>query len=152
MHWYLKKQDQSIYGPVDLNTLQRWAEDGRIAQGDELSKDQKKWTPPSELKDLHMIWMVELPDGTSYGPVNVLALREPIENGEVTIFCRLTTASGKEETTVGEALMEQLLLKNKDLQEELQNLRQDTTPPTAEKPEKDITDSPSSNINAEDHR
>ena len=65
MNWYLRKKDGEIYGPVDLETLQLWATDSRIAPEDEASTDREHWSPASGIPDLGMDWVVELRDGVA---------------------------------------------------------------------------------------
>ena len=43
MSWYLQKNDGETYGPVEMDELQHWAAEGRIAPQDKLSQDNKHW-------------------------------------------------------------------------------------------------------------
>lgn len=83
MSWQLKKDDETIYGPVDLAMLQRWAADGRVAPEDMVSEDSQAWTHAYELDDLHMYWMVEQSNETSYGPIHLLAIRHMMVDGAI---------------------------------------------------------------------
>jgi len=47
MNFHLRKADGSIYGPIDKETLDRWLEEGRIAEDDFLSNDGENWAPVS---------------------------------------------------------------------------------------------------------
>lgn len=79
--WYLKKETGEVYGPVDLPSLKAWAEDGRVAPGDALSADQADWSPAFELAELEMAWMLDLPDGPSYGPAHAKAFEGMLAEG-----------------------------------------------------------------------
>lgn len=79
--WYLKKETGEIFGPVDMPSLKAWAEDGRVAPGDVLSGDQADWRPAFELADLDMVWMLDLPDGPSYGPAHAKAFEDMLAEG-----------------------------------------------------------------------
>lgn len=79
--WYLKKETGEVYGPVDLPALKAWAEDGRVAPGDALSADQTDWSPAFELAELEMAWMLDLPDGPSYGPAHAKAFEGMLAEG-----------------------------------------------------------------------
>jgi hypothetical protein len=81
--YFLKKADGAIYGPSDLNTLQGWAREGRVAPDDMISKDKDVWYPAPTLTDLEMNWLVHLSDGTQYGPIHLQALKELIEEGSL---------------------------------------------------------------------
>lgn len=83
MHWYLRKQDQTVYGPVTLDALQAWARGGRIQPDDQLSPDRQTWQPAPSLADLHMEWLIDLGDGERFGPVHVLALAELVRESSV---------------------------------------------------------------------
>ncbi|MBN1676802.1 MAG: DUF4339 domain-containing protein [Kiritimatiellae bacterium] len=79
--WYLKKQDASEYGPVELQVLCQWAADGRIDPTDEVSTDKESWRPAPDLPELKMVWLVELRDGRMYGPIHILAVYELFADG-----------------------------------------------------------------------
>ncbi len=79
--WFLKKESGEVYGPVDLPSLKTWAEDGRVAPGDVLSADQSDWSPAFEVAELEMVWMLDLPDGPSYGPAHAKAFEGMLAEG-----------------------------------------------------------------------
>ena len=83
MNWYLRKQDQTIYGPVALAALQDWARWGRVQPDDEVSPDRQVWQRAPALPDLQMEWLIDLGDGERFGPVHVLALAELVREGSV---------------------------------------------------------------------
>ncbi len=109
MSRYLKRSDGEIYGPVDLPTLQLWAMDGRVAPDDRLSGDQVNWSLASNLAELGLNWLVELQDGSIYGPIHLLALRDLIREGAVSIHAKIKHKRSGEEQVVCEALLNELL-------------------------------------------
>ena len=104
--FFLKKADGAVYGPVERNTLIDWAKQGRVAPEDSISKDRLTWYPAPTLTDLEMNWMVELNDGSQYGPVHLLALQELTADGSITDDARVANRVTKEVLTLNEALSE----------------------------------------------
>ena len=105
MNWYLKRIDGEVYGPVGLQTLQQWATDGRVAPDDRISADQEKWAPASDFPELSMEWKVELRDGSAYGPIHLLALRDLIHDGSVSRRAKIKHKQSGEEVVACEALI-----------------------------------------------
>ena len=103
MNRYLKRNDGEVYGPVDLPTLQLWATDGRVAPDDKISADRETWTPASDLAELSMEWKVELRDGSIYGPIHILALRDLIHDGTVSRRAKIKHKQSGEEQVACEA-------------------------------------------------
>lgn len=122
MSWYLKKLSGEIYGPVDLPTLQAWARDGRVAPDDQLSQDQKQWSPAPQLADLAMDWKVELRDGAMYGPLNVLAVKELVEDGSVSRRAKMAHKVSGEVSLVSEVLLAALIAQDAKLQSQIESL------------------------------
>ncbi len=79
--WYVRITDGAVYGPVDLTTLKSWAAQGRIEPDNEISEDQEIWSTAESLPELEMDWLVELEDGTSYGPFNIQLAPELQQQG-----------------------------------------------------------------------
>lgn len=102
--WFLKTDDGSIFGPAKLPDLRSWAEEGRITPGSEVSEDRTLWIPAEKLTDLEMFWMVELTDGTSYGPVNLKALADLVQDGTIEPRCRLINQTTGETSTIEQRL------------------------------------------------
>ena len=75
--WYLKISDDVVYGPIALSALRDWAAEGRITPGNQVSKDNKAWSPVENVPALKMDWLVELKTGEIYGPFNLLAAPHP---------------------------------------------------------------------------
>lgn len=71
---YLRTPEGATYGPVDMATLCMWATDARIIPGCLLSVDRSTWTPVEAHPELRLNWSVRFDDGTTYGPLNLLAI------------------------------------------------------------------------------
>ena len=85
MLWRVKKApDDSIYGPVDPETLKEWANSAQIAPEDMVDESDENWRVAPEIDFLEMLWMVKLSSGETYGPTTVGTLREFINEGLVT--------------------------------------------------------------------
>lgn len=112
MSWYLKKDSGDIYGPVGLATLQLWATDGRVAPSDHVSEDQENWIAASDLADLGMDWVVELRDGSEYGPIHLLSLRDFLQDGSVSPKAKVLNRKTGEHASLCEALIPTLLAAN----------------------------------------
>jgi arsenate reductase-like glutaredoxin family protein len=85
MPWRIKKApDDSIYGPVDVETLKEWANSAQIAPEDMVDESDENWRAAPEIDFLEMVWLVKLPGGETYGPTTVGTLREFINESLVT--------------------------------------------------------------------
>ena len=85
MIWRIKKAaDNSIYGPVDMETLKEWADSAQIAPDDMIDESDENWRLAPEIDFLEMLWLVKLPSGEIYGPTTVGTLREFINEDLVT--------------------------------------------------------------------
>jgi hypothetical protein len=83
--WHLKKgKDGQIFGPVDIETLKRWAANGQISPMDSvIDSDSRREYAPYEVPDLEMIWEVTLDDGAVYGPTHANAIRVFVREGQI---------------------------------------------------------------------
>jgi hypothetical protein len=82
--WRVRKgPDESIYGPVDTDTLKEWANSAQIAPEDMIDESDDNWRVAPDIDFLEMIWVVRLPGGQNYGPTTVGTLREFITEGLV---------------------------------------------------------------------
>jgi hypothetical protein len=83
--WRVRKgPDNSIYGPVDTETLKEWANSAQIAPEDLVDESDENWRPAPDVEFLEMLWLVKLTAGETYGPTTVGTLREFINEGLVT--------------------------------------------------------------------
>lgn len=113
--WYLRNDEGHIFGPVSLPTLQLWAADGRITPEDHVSADRKTWQPAPEIGELGMHWRVEAADGTRYGPIHLLALRDMLKEGYVDIDGIIENHNTGERQEIGRALLPVLMKQNANL-------------------------------------
>jgi len=81
--WFVRTADSDIYGPVELEELQQWAEQGRIEPLNEISVDQENWISAAELPELEMNWMAELDDNKTFGPFNFHLTHELVQRGVI---------------------------------------------------------------------
>ncbi len=125
--WYLKLDDGSVIGPTEDSALHAWACQCRIGPDHELSRDKQTWVRARDVAALQMEWMVNLADGTAFGPLNVLAVAHllgdgsvlpdsPLTNLRTGFACLARDAGGSELVTLHEA--------HKRAQAELEALRQ----------------------------
>jgi ribosomal protein L19E len=85
MLWRVRKApDDSVYGPVDEETLKEWANSAQIAPEDMIDESDENWRAAPAIDFLEMLWLVKLPGGETYGPTTVGTLREFIKEGLVT--------------------------------------------------------------------
>jgi hypothetical protein len=99
--WRLKLEDGRVYGPVPLDVMRAWAQDGRVLPGHQVCSDGRTWKPAHAFSELEMFWSVEMPDGSMYGPVNLGALAESVANGTLKPGARLRDLRTGLMTTVG---------------------------------------------------
>ena len=71
-NWYIRLADGRVYGPMATNALVKWAEQGRIVPGNEVSEDKVSWRPAENLPELGMKWLIVGP-GIQLGPYNRVA-------------------------------------------------------------------------------
>jgi hypothetical protein len=83
--WHLIKNfDQTEFGPFDLDTIVEMAKEAKINPLDRFSNDNKKsWLRATQVPELEMDWLVEMPDGFLYGPTNISAIQDFILSGEL---------------------------------------------------------------------
>ena len=123
MEYYLQKEeDASVFGPTDIELLQHWASEGRIAPGDGLSTDNANWTPAVDHPELHMEWLIELDDGGTYGPIHIMALRHMLREGQIATDAVVVHRTSGERHEAGTALLHLLIADNDHLQQDLQTL------------------------------
>ena len=68
--WYVRTADGNVYGPADMASLVKWAEDGRVDASGFVSNDRITWIPSQLMEELAMTWLVEIEPGRVRGPYN----------------------------------------------------------------------------------
>src|ERR1700722_7665729 len=82
MPWRVRKApDNSIYGPVDAETLKEWANSAQVAPQDLIDESDETGRRETDVELLEMLWLVKLPHSETYGPTTVGTLREFIHEG-----------------------------------------------------------------------
>ena len=82
--WFLRKQeDGTVFGPLSLELLSRWASSAQVAPNDVVSNDQQAWIKAPMVPELGMDWLVELTSERYYGPTTLGAIQEFIRLGEI---------------------------------------------------------------------
>ena len=102
--WYLKMDDNSVFGPAPEHLLREWAEQGRIIPGNKISRDQKQWVATETLTALNLDWMIQLPNGPMYGPLNLMAVTDLIIEGTVAPDALMVHTGTQEETSADKLL------------------------------------------------
>ena len=101
--WRVKKMtDNSIYGPVEENTLKEWANSAQISPQDMIdSSGDEKWRLASEIEFLEMLWIVALPGEETYGPTTVGTLHEFVHEGLINEKTLATHAKTNQSLPIG---------------------------------------------------
>ena len=81
--WYVRTADGNVYGPADMASLVKWAEDGRVDASGFVSNDRITWTPSQLIEELAMTWLVEIEPGRVRGPYNRKFLVASSANGSL---------------------------------------------------------------------
>jgi len=101
--WFLiKKEDETVFGPLPFSQLNRWAEDACISPLDKVSSDGTTWVKAPMIPELHMDYLLELEPGAYYGPTTIGAIREFLINGEITMETLLTNCNTGEKKVLRE--------------------------------------------------
>ena len=87
--WYVRTSDGNVYGPADMASLVKWAEDGRLDASGFVSKDRITWTPSQLMDELAMTWLVEVEPGIFRGPYNRKFLVASSDNGSLPANAKL---------------------------------------------------------------
>ena len=87
--WYVRTSDGKVYGPADMSSLVKWAEDGRVDASGFVSKDRITWTPAQLIDELAMTWLVEVEPGIFRGPYNRKFLVASSDDGSLPASAKL---------------------------------------------------------------
>jgi len=117
MTWYLKKSDDSIFGPVEISVLKSWATTGRVAPEDHISEDQENWIYAANLDELQMDWVLKFDDASEYGPLHVLAIKQMVQDGDLDPGLEAVHRSTGETRAVWEIALVVLFKTNRHLEE-----------------------------------
>lgn len=81
--WYVRTADGNVYGPANMASLVKWAEDGRVDASGFVSNDRITWIPSQLIEELSMTWLVEIEPGRVRGPYNRKFLVASSANGSL---------------------------------------------------------------------
>ena len=81
--WYVRMEDGKVYGPADIPSLARWAQEGRIEPTSFVSCDRKAWMPAQTMRELAMDWLVEVAPGKVFGPFARAVVIRLAQGGEM---------------------------------------------------------------------
>ena len=112
--WYLKKKNNTQYGPVSLDELALWAKQCRIIAGNQASQDQKHWIPVEDIPALQMDWFAQRQDGKQYGPFPLDAIPALVEHNVLPDDAMLTHRATRKTMSMQEALETRIVSDPKD--------------------------------------
>ncbi len=81
--WRVRNEQGEQFGPVDFQTLQTWAADGRLAPTSEISENGTVWQRVTTRAELGMDWVAEVTPGAFYGPIHGQAMRDLVQEGSL---------------------------------------------------------------------
>lgn len=102
---WLKTLNGTVYGPADSFTLCLWAADARITPGCFISDNGADWRQAESVPELRMQWLVDLPEGAPYGPLNLLALWELVREESVRAGTRIVNPATGKTATLDESVL-----------------------------------------------
>lgn len=118
--WYLRREDKTVYGPSDLSELKAWAKNGRIGPNDDVSQDQETWQAAPMLKDLEMVWSLQMDDNLVFGPFNIYALIQLAEENHLSYATDTMHLSSGKHHSLGDVLLPLLYTERESLIERAQ--------------------------------
>ena len=101
--WYLKKKNNTQYGPVSLAEMALWAQQCRIVAGNQASTNQQDWIPVEDIPELAMEWLALRKDGKRYGPFPLSAVPELLKHQVLPEDASLTHAVTGETMSIADA-------------------------------------------------
>jgi len=90
--WFLRTGGDTVFGPVTVEGLVVWAEQGRVLPGHDVSTDRKKWASAISLPFLKMQWYVDDGAGELRGPLNRAAAEALVKSGKVSENAQIIAA------------------------------------------------------------
>ena len=81
--WYVRTEDEKVYGPAAIDSLVKWAQDGRIGPTSFVSSDRIAWIPAQLVPELELKWLVESEPGKVFGPFHRSVVSSFFKNGEL---------------------------------------------------------------------
>ena len=81
--WRVRSDKGDLFGPADIETLQAWARDGRLAPTSTVSEDNQNWVPVTSITEIEMDWLAEMGPGAFFGPIHKNAISTLIRDGSI---------------------------------------------------------------------
>lgn len=103
--WRVRLSNGAVYGPIELDELRTWAEECRLAPGDQVSSDKGHWANAETLPELRMQWMVEMASGEIFGPVHLNAVVDFFHSRLVLPSSRLANRVTGKKSTVADLVL-----------------------------------------------
>jgi hypothetical protein len=92
-NWFLRISSGTIFGPVSMQGLVTWAEQGQVQAGNEVSRDRKQWQAAESLPELNISWYIEDADQQLIGPFHKRVAETIIAKGAGTGEGRLVSGA-----------------------------------------------------------
>lgn len=100
----MKSDDGTVFGPVEFEQIRDWAQEAQISPLDKVSSDEKNWVKAPMIPELEMDYLVETTPGHFYGPTSLNAMRQFLDNDEITTENVLINCRDNSESVVGDFL------------------------------------------------
>jgi len=143
--WFLKKKNNTLYGPVSLAEMAQWARQCRIVAGNLASTNQQDWIAVEDIPELAMEWLALRQDGKRYGPFPLSAVPELRKHQVLPEDAILTHATSGKTLSMPEALA--TLAETGQAKPE----RQPTDPPPGPATQRSQTEKPQRPADGSDH-
>ena len=115
--YYVRAADETVFGPIGMETLVEWARNSRIDPTSVVSTDQASWKPAPLIPELEMTWLVETDPGTFYGPFNRAVVDGLFEAGTLTREARLYELDTGKSTSERSKMEAELAAKTKAIED-----------------------------------
>lgn len=99
-----KAEDESVYGPIDKDTMISWAQGAQVAPNDMIDECDDNWKTVDQFDFLEMVYTFPLPDGSTYGPTTLGTVAEFVEEGLIEPGTEITDRSSKKTTPCAKLL------------------------------------------------
>lgn len=93
-----KAEDESVYGPIDKDTMISWAQGAQIAPNDMIDECDDHWKAVSDFDFLEMFYSFPLPDGSTYGPTTLGTVAEFVQEGLIQEDTEVSDSRSKKTT------------------------------------------------------
>ena len=88
-NWFVKTANGVVYGPAEISSLVKWAQEGRVEPTSLVSVDKLNWKLAPLLPELEMKWLVEVKPGDIFGPFNRNVVVKLFKDGSLSTESRI---------------------------------------------------------------